>query len=305
MSAGSARAWRRARRGLAAAVVLIACLLVPDSAPAPTQVSLVSLNAASGLGIQGRDIVWILAVGSDARAGENMLRSRGDAVQLVGLDARRGTATAIGIPRDSWVRIPGHWSDRVNAGMMREGPRGMARAVEHLTGISADMVLVTRFPWFEQMVADIGPITVTNPRRFGDEDLKKEGFPRGRVRLSGYDAMAFARIRKSLPGGDFDRSANQQRVLRGIADRVRERAGEPGFVEGAVSSLMRHTDTNANPAELFELAQAVAAVRAGRITTCVLRGRPGWVGPASVVFPDLAFARRVGRDARDGVIGGC
>ena len=38
--------------------------------------------------------------------------------------------------------------------------------------------------------------------------------------------MAFSRIRKSLPGGDFDRSANQQRTLRGIHARIRV-AGRP------------------------------------------------------------------------------
>ena len=55
-----------------------------------------------------------------------------------------------------------------------------------------------------------------HPRRFADPYLKKEGFKEGRIHLDGYNAMAFSRIRKGLVGGDFDRSANQQRVIRGI-----------------------------------------------------------------------------------------
>ena len=40
-------------------------------------------------------------MGSDARPGEDMTRTRGDALQLVGINTRTGAATAIGIPRDS------------------------------------------------------------------------------------------------------------------------------------------------------------------------------------------------------------
>ena len=41
--------------------------------------------------------------------------------------------------------------------------------------------------------------------------------------------MAFSRIRHNLIRGDFDRSANQQRVLRGIQAKVRAQADEPGL----------------------------------------------------------------------------
>ena len=63
-------------------------------------------------------------------------------------------------------------------------------------------------------------------------------------------------------------------------------------------SVLRHTDTNASPAELFRLAQAVAQVDARRITTCVVPGGVGFAGAASVVFPNVATARRYGNDAR-------
>jgi len=43
-----------------------------------------------------------------------------------------------------------------------------------------------------------------------------------------------------------------------------------------------------------------------RISTCVVRGRVGFVGAASVVFPDIAQARRLGREARqDAALRGC
>jgi len=288
------------------AVLAVTAFVVPTSAVQSTDVSLVRIRHAEGVAVGGDDVIWILAVGSDARPGEVMTRSRGDALQMVGINTRTGSATAIGVPRDSWVAIPGHGREKINSALYFAGPRGMAGAMRNLIGIEPDYVMVTRFPFFEDMVDDIGGITVTNPRRFQDPYLKKEGFTQGRIHLDGYNAMAFSRIRKGLVGGDFDRSANQQRTLRGIHARIRSQAARPGFIERGVMTVMAHTDTNASPAELFEIAQAVAQVDPRRITTCVVRGRIGFVGAASVVFPDVAQARSLGREARpDAALRGC
>lgn len=288
-----------------AAVLAVSALVVPDSAVEPTGVELVRVKRAGGVSV-GPDVVWILAVGSDARPGQDMLRSRGDALQLIGINTRTDAATAIGVPRDSWVSIPGHGMNKINAALYFGGPQGMAGAMRNLVGITPDYVMVSRFPFFEDMVDDIGGITVSNPRRFADPNLKKEGFAPGNIRLGGYDAMAFSRIRYDLPGGDFDRSANQQRTLRGIHARIRSQADRPGFIERGVMTVMKHLSTDLGPAELYELAQAVAQVEPRRITTCVIRGRIGTAAGQSVVFPDVAQARRLGDAARgDATLRGC
>lgn len=296
---------RSLRTGVLALVLAAAAFVVPNSSVQPTDVELVRVKRAGGVSV-GPDVVWILAVGSDARPGQDMLRSRGDALQLIGINTRTDSATAIGVPRDSWVSIPGHGMNKINAALYFEGPKGMAGAMRNLTGISADYVMVTRFPFFEDMVDEIGGIEVRNPRRFHDPYLKKEGFKAGRIHLGGYDAMAFSRIRKSLPGGDFDRSANQQRTLRGIHARIRSQADRPGFIERGVMTVLKHMSTNLGPAELYELAQAVAQVEPGRITTCVIGGRIGSTAGQSVVFPNVAQARRLGNAARaDATLKGC
>ncbi|MGF9754665.1 LCP family protein [Microvirga sp. 0TCS3.31] len=300
------RTMRLARTVALTAVLAVTAFVVPTSAVQPTDVSLVKIRHAHGVAVGGEDVIWILAVGSDARPGQVMTRSRGDALQMVGINTRTGSATAIGVPRDSWVAIPGHGREKINSALYFAGPRGMAGAMRNLIGIEPDYVMVTRFPFFEDMIDDIGGITVANPRRFQDPYLKKEGFDQGRIHLDGYNAMAFSRIRKGLAGGDFDRSANQQRTLRGIHARIRSQADRPGFIERGVMTVMAHTDTNASPGELFEIAQAVARVDPRRITTCVVRGRVGYVGAASVVFPDVVQARRLGREARqDAALRGC
>jgi LCP family protein required for cell wall assembly len=278
-------------------VLAVAALVVPDSAVKSTEVTLVKVHQSDGVDLSP-DVIWILAVGSDARPGQDMTRTRGDALQLIGMNTRTGAAAAIGVPRDSWVSIPGHGNNKINASLYYGGPQLLGQTVGNLVGIQPDYVFVTRFPYFIAMVRSIGGIDVQNPRAFSDTYLKPQGFRAGRIHLTGYDAMAFARIRHDLPAGDFDRSANQQRVLRGIQARVRAQASAPGFIERGVVSVMQHMHTDLGPAELFRLAQAMAQVEPSKVTSCVVQGGIGSIGGASVVLPYTSQARMLGNLAR-------
>lgn len=294
----SARARRLGRWVLLAVALGVLGLTVPESQVQPTEVALVKVRRATEVDLTP-DVVWILCVGSDARPGEDMTRTRGDALQLVGINSATGAAAAIGVPRDSWVSIPGVGSDKINAALYYGGPELLAQAVGNLVGIQPDYVIVTRFPFFQDLVNDIGGITVDNPVAFSDTYLKPGGFKAGKIHLSGYNAMAFARIRHNLPRGDFDRSANQQRVLRGIQAKIAANADRPGWIERGVASTLQHTATGLSPAELFRLAQAAARVDPRRITSCVVQGSIGNVGGASVVLPYTSQAASYGEQARD------
>lgn len=291
------RTKRLLRAALLGAVLLLTVVVVPNSTVASTDAVLVQFKHSRGVDLD-RNVIWILAVGSDARPGENMLRTRGDALQLVGIDTRSGAATSIGIARDSWVSIPGHGSNRINAALYFGGPQALGQAVGNLIGIEPDYVFVTRFPFFENMVDDIGGIDIRNKTSFYDPNLKPKGFKLGRIHLNGYNAMAYARIRKSLPGGDFDRSRNQQVVLAGIQAKIAANADRPGFIETGVLTVMEHLHTDLGPAELFRIAQAIAQVDPTKITGCVVTGGFATIGGASVVTPNVAQARRYGDLAR-------
>lgn len=290
--------WRGALRALVLGLVLaVTSVVVPDSTVAPTHFALVKYADADGVDLHP-DVVWILAVGSDARRHEDMLRTRGDALQMIGINTTTGAATTIGIPRDSWVSIPGRGSNRVNAALYYGGPQLLGETVGNLVGVQPDYVFVTRFQGMRDMVDGIGGIRVDNPRYFYDSNLWPQGFRQGSFRVNGHGATAFSRIRKSLPGGDFDRSANQQRVLLGILREVRARKDNPGFIENGVLTVMKHLHTDLPPAELFQLAQAGAQVNPKKVTNCVLPGSIGNVGGASVVIPSTSTAQRYGNEAR-------
>jgi polyisoprenyl-teichoic acid--peptidoglycan teichoic acid transferase len=286
------------RRVLVLGVLLaLTAVLVPPPTVREAPMSLVKVQTADGVD-HGRDVVWILCLGSDARPGQQVTRTRADAIQLVGLNLRTGAATDIGIPRDSFVPIPGHGRNKINAAMYFGGPKAMAAAVANLVGVRPDYVFTAGFLGFRHMVDAIGGVTVNSRFAFSDP-VRPRGYRKGKNHLNGFQALIFGRVRHPLPRGDFDRSANQQELLRSILRDVRARQDRPGFMERGVLSAVQNLNTNLRPAELFRLAQAAVAIRPTRFRGCVVQGSTGYVGSASVVFPNVAQARRLGRDARN------
>lgn len=279
--------------------LLLAALLlgVPAATARGTPAVLVGTGVARGVD-HDSGTVWILALGSDARPGQAVDRQRADAIQMVGVDFDSGRAVGIGIPRDSWVPIPGRGSGRVNSALTFGGPELMGRTVGNLVGVQPDYVFLTSFTGFREMVRSIGGVTVNSPLAFDDPNMEGS-IRRGANELEPWEALFFSRARYELPRGDFDRSANQQELLRAILRRVRERQDEPGFMERALVAVAANIDTNLSPAELYRLAQALTVIDPSTMPRCVLRGSYGTVGGASIIFPDVAQARRLGDDARD------
>jgi polyisoprenyl-teichoic acid--peptidoglycan teichoic acid transferase len=300
------RYFRYLRLATLAVVLAVVGLTLPDAGPKPTQWALVKVDQGNAAAINPH-VISILAVGSDARPGENFIRTRGDALQLVTINTKTHAASIIGVPRDSWVDIPGHGMDKINASLYYGGPQLLGQTVGNLIGVHPKYVFVTRFPYFIHMVKRIGGITVNNPYAFNDIPLKPKGFPKGRIHLSGYDAMAYSRIRHTLPRGDFDRSAHQEIVLRAIQAKVHANAGKPGWIEAGVLDAMSHLYTNLGPSELFQLAEVMAQVDPHKVRACVVQGGIGTSSyGASIVLPYVSQARNMGNQIRhDGTLSHC
>ena len=124
----------RARRFVRLAVVLaISALVVPPASFSEAPAALVKVERAQDVDVSDH-VVWVLMLGSDARKGQSVTHSRADAIQLVGFNTRTGAATAIGIPRDSYVDVAGHGRNKINASMYFGGPDLMARSVGDMVG---------------------------------------------------------------------------------------------------------------------------------------------------------------------------
>jgi LCP family protein required for cell wall assembly len=286
------RGWRRL--ATFAALLAVLGLAVPDASRPEAQFALIKLDQVQGLDATD-DVVWILALGSDARPGQPVLGSRSDAIQLVGINTKTHRGVTIGVPRDSWVPIAGAGMDKINAGMVYGGAQGMADAVSYLLGITPDYVFVTSFPGLIHMVGGINGIRAKVTYEMDDQG---QVFHPGMHKFTGVEALAFARVRHGLPRGDFDRSMDQGQLLKGGLATIKGKLGRPGFFERALGLLAKNTDTNLNPVDLYRLGRDVLEVNATKVRTCVLTGGLGYAGEQSVVFPNLGAARSLGDDVR-------
>lgn len=166
----------------------------------------------------------ILVLGSDSRisAGDpgawEVGAQRTDAIMVVHLAADRRDVTVVGIPRDSWVAIPGHPDAKINAAYSWGGPTLMIQTVEELLGVRIDHFAVADFASFAALTDALGGVLVSVP-----EDTYSRGtlvVKAGDQRLDGAQALAYTRQRYGLPGGDLDRMKRQQAWMRSMVQEA-------------------------------------------------------------------------------------
>ncbi|WP_431967981.1 LCP family protein [Nocardia sp. bgisy134] len=232
-----------------------------------------------GLG-GGRDgAVDILLVGVDSRTdahgnpltnAERAMLHAGDEVGtntdtivLVRVPNDGRSATAISLPRDSYVDIPGIGTGKINSayGVTKEaereklieqgvpeaeaerqstkaGRQALIKTVATLTGITVDHYAEVSLLGFVLLTDAVGGVEVclNNPV---DEWMSGAEFPAGRQRLDGPRALSFVRQRHDLQRGDLDRIVRQQVFMAQLVGQM-------------LSAKML-----ANPARLSHLSEAV------------------------------------------------
>lgn len=297
-------------RALQRAVVRLALLtglvvVVPTASVHPTTISLTTVGTAKAVDA-GQDVLWVLALGSEAAPGDDVNQGLTDAMQLIGVNPGTGRAVAIGLPRDLYVELPGGRA-RINTALRDEGPEGVAREVDELVGILPDVVLVTGFDGFLSMLGAVGEVRVASPLAFTTDDGGLQ-VRSGDNTFDATQALDFARTRDNLPAGsDFERVANHQRLLLGVLERLRAAEDEEGFMESTALAALGGLESDLSPSEAFRLLQALTTIDPDRTTGCIIGGTFGEEFGASVVYPDRDQAEAVGADARDDarLQGGC
>lgn len=223
----------------------------------------------------------IAVVGSDARPGEDLLGTRTDSIHFVGLDGK-GAGGILGIPRDSWVPIAGGGRSKINAALSFAGTEGMMETFRDLSGLPLEGYVMTGFAGFEAMIdAVLGGFELVVPAPMKDTASKAD-FAAGPQIFDGGEALAFARTRKTLPNGDFDRSANQGLLMLDVLRNLNERGlrALPRLMELSEPFMM--TDMDAQQLLTFSASTLTADPK--KIPNVVAPGSPGWAGSASVVF---------------------
>lgn len=167
-----------------------------------------------------------------------------DTIILVRIPNNGKSATAISIPRDSYVQAPGLGKTKINGvyGQTREtkrvslvqagaaaaeaaaagteaGREALIKTVADLTGVTVDHYAEIGLLGFALIADALGGVDVCLKDAVF-EPLSGADFPAGRQKLNGPQALSFVRQRHELPRGDLDRVVRQQVVMASLAHRV-------------------------------------------------------------------------------------
>jgi LCP family protein required for cell wall assembly len=242
--------------------------------------------------------VTFLLVGSDTRAdvpeGETP-DGRSDAIMLARFSADRRHAQLISIPRDSWVDIPGHGRNKINASYAFGGPPLLIETVEQLTQVRIDHYVAIDFDGLIQVTDDLGGVDVVVAETTSNGPYT---FPAGVNHLDGDQARWYLGQRYGLPGGDFDRVRRQQQYLQSMFGKLfsSNTFNDPGRLDSAllaVTSAVSIDDTLGN-GDLLALAYSLRDVTPQNVEffTAPVLGT-GMEGPASVVYLDTVACERM------------
>jgi LCP family protein required for cell wall assembly len=218
--------------------------------------------SAAALGGGGDDgAIDILLVGLDSRtdahgnalsadelatlhAGDDVSTNT-DTIILVRIPNNGKSATAISIPRDSYVEAPGLGKTKINGvfgqvklDRMKElvenegvdpavaepqateaGREALIKTVAKLTGVTVDHYAEIGLLGFALITDALGGVDVCLKDAVY-EPLSGADFPAGWQRLDGPQALSFVRQRHDLPRGDLDRVVRQQAVMASLAHQV-------------------------------------------------------------------------------------
>lgn len=197
-----------------------------------------------------------LRVGSDASLAT-------DTMMIVHLPADGGKADLISLPRDSYVDIPGHGMNKLNAAYVlgyvdtpgsldakrTAGASLLTKTVTNLTGLRIDHYVGISMLGFVQISTAIGGVpinlchavndTVAANRAAGSNGGSGLVMSAGPHTIQGVTALEFVRQRHGLPNGDLDRTARQRYFIT-QAFRTVASAGvllDPGKLHALISAV--------------------------------------------------------------------
>lgn len=201
--------------------------------------------------------LWLL-VGSDSREGltaeERKRLGTGD------IEGRRtdtmmllyvptfGKPALISIPRDSFVPIPGHGRNKINAAYAIGGAPLLIQTIEQNTGLRVDNYAEIGFGGFVNVIDAVGGVEMC-PKTAIKDHYSRLDIPAGCQTMDGPTALGYARMRYADPLGDLGRMQRQRELVGGIVKKVATPATvlNPvrwwGVNTGAASSLTTGRDT--------------------------------------------------------------
>ena len=265
----------------------------------------------------------ILVIGSDSRAGPNrkfgagISGQRSDTIMILHiLPARRGVVV-LSIPRDSVVPIlscqpedgtPGQVArpgiEQINATFAYGGPGCLWKTVEQTTQLHLDHFIELNFTGFEQVIDDVGGVSICLPFPI-DDPLSKLRLSQGVHHVMGAEALAFWRARYIGEGSDLQRIRRDQYLMASVLQGIKQKdlLGSPARLLKVITDAARSmtTDSGLTLAGMITIVDSLRGLPPGAVQfielpTVEYGPNPNWVTwPASdtALFSAIAHDRGI------------
>lgn len=181
----------------------------------------------------------ILLLGIDTGALGRTEQGRSDTMMVATVNPENKQTTLVSIPRDTYVPIVGHGTDdKINHAYAFGGPEMSMNTVQNYMDIPIDHYVSINMGGLEQLVDALGGVEVANNQEFTQDG---NTFAYGKISLNGEQALAYIRMRKNDPKGDYGRQERQRNVVQAIAKKALSLDGATNYssILNAVSQNMK------------------------------------------------------------------
>jgi LCP family protein required for cell wall assembly len=168
----------------------------------------------------------VLLLGKDDGDSEDMnnpdVPKRTDSMMLVSFDPDNKRISILGLPRDTWVTIPGHRGhDKINAAYAYGGTKKSMQTVSNLLQIPIHHYMVVDWQGFIKVVDMLGGVDLFVDSNMDYEDPYanlKIHLKKGYQHLDGNKAGQYVRFRHDEMG-DIGRVERQQKFMKALASQ--------------------------------------------------------------------------------------
>ena len=205
-------------------------------------------NSSAGKSVTEPFTILLMGVDSAEEGLSKNTVANGDSLILITFNPNTLNATMLSIPRDSYVPIA-CWSGTPENKITHAAAYGtdcMMSTIENYFDVTSDYYAKINFKGLVTLVDTLGGITVEVPQDLCTDNSNREGevcINAGLQTLNGEQALVLARNRKQLAAGDLDRGLNQQLVIQGILNKVKDMKSINQVMD-VLNTVTNNLDTN-------------------------------------------------------------
>ncbi|HFJ9284088.1 MULTISPECIES: LCP family protein [Bacillus cereus group] len=231
--------------------------------------------------------ILIMGIEDYATDGQN---GRTDSLMFATVNPKTQRISLMSIPRDSRVPIVGKdKEDKINAAHAYGGEQMAIKTVEGFLKVPVDHYIKIDFQGFKGIVDAVGGVTVDVPFDFWERSdvdyYKKIQFKQGQQNLNGEEALAYVRMRKQDPNGDYGRAARQRQLLAAVAQKLNS-ASTVFKIKDLTTVVGKYIKTDIPISDGLALYNKLSGFDPSTIQTLKLEGEDKKIGGIYYFLPD-------------------